>query len=287
MMKKILITGSSGFLGKSLCKELLLKGYQVKWFDKNIGDDILNFAHLLESLKGCNICIHLAAVSDLYVADSNPQLCKDVNITGTKNIALACLKTGTRLLYASTCCAYGNNGETVSEENSPLVPTELYAETKLEGEQIIKNSGCEYNILRLATFYGAEMRHTLATSVFLRKALAEQTIEIHGDGMQTRCYTHVEDIVCGIRIILDNVDAPKVINISDETPYTVNELVEIVRKVSGKEVVVRNVEDRAGQIKSSVIKSQRLKQLGWKPKWDLHAGLKDCMSVYEKSHHTD
>ncbi|MBB1441494.1 NAD-dependent epimerase/dehydratase family protein, partial [Shewanella sp. SG41-4] len=192
--------------------------------------------------------------------------------------ALACLKTKTRLLYASTCCAYGNNNQEISDEDSPVSPTELYAETKLQGEKVIENVGGEYSLLRLATFYGPNMRPSLATSIFLRKILLGQEIEIHGDGKQTRCYTHVDDIASGIRIVLESVNTPKIINISDDTAYSVNDLVKIISKVTGKHPKVKYVNDRAGQIWSSSIKSMRMKQLGWQPKWNLMSGLTDCMN---------
>lgn len=278
MTKKILITGSAGFLGESVCREISEAGYQIKPFDICCGDDVMNFNQVLNALKDCDICIHLAAVSDLYEADAKPKQCYEVNVNGTRNIALACLKTNTRLLYASTCCAYGNNNVAVSDENSPVAPTELYAETKLQGEKVIADIDCEYNILRLATFYGPKMRGSLATSVFLSKTLSGEPIEIHGDGNQTRCYTHVDDIASGIRVVLESHDAPKIINISDEVPYSVNQLINAIDKVTGIKPITRHVVDRAGQIKSSVIKCERLKELGWQPKWDLISGLTDCMN---------
>lgn len=278
MTKKILITGSSGFLGESVCREMSEAGYHVKPFDICHGNNIMNFNQVLDAMKDCDICIHLAAVSDLYKADAEPKQCYEVNVKGTHNIALACLKTNTRLLYASTCCAYGNNNVEVSDESSPVAPTELYAETKLQGEKVIAEVGCEYNVLRLATFYGPKMRSSLATSVFLRKILMEQPIEIHGDGNQTRCYTHVDDIASGIRVVLESNDTPTIINISDEIPYTVNQLIDAISKVTGVMPATKYVEDRAGQIKSSVISCKRLKKLGWQPKWDLISGLTDCMN---------
>ncbi len=247
MTQKVLVTGSNGFLGKSVCQHLSDFGYKIKQFDLCNGHDILNYNQVIEALTDCNVCIHLAAVSDLYEADSNPKRCHDINVNGTLNIAKACLQTGTRLLYASTCCAYGNNNMKTSNEDSPVFPTELYAETKLQGEKVIEQVGCKHNILRLATFYGPKMRDSLATSVFIKKTLAEQVIEIHGDGTQTRCYTHVDDIACGIRIILESKNAPKLVNISDETPYSVNQLVDIISEISGKKPIVKYVDDRDGQ----------------------------------------
>lgn len=278
MRKKILVTGSSGFLGVSVCQELQNFGYEVKTFDIDNGQNILEPYDLMSALKGCDLCIHLAAVSDIYEAELDPTSCNKVNVDGTRNVAEACLQFGIRLLYASTCCAYGNNGVEMSDEHSPVCPTELYAESKLLGEKIIEESGCDHHLLRLATFYGPMMRKSLATSVFLDKSINDQLIEVHGDGFQTRCYTHVEDIASGIRIIAENTRAPRVINISDDVPYSVNELVNVISKITGKKAKVKHVEDRVGQIRSSIINADVLKKMGWKPKWNLSTGLMDCFN---------
>ena len=278
MMKRVLVTGSSGFLGVSVCKEFEISGYVVNTFDISEGQDILCFEQVVSALEGQDICIHLAAVADLYNADLDPEQCKNINVNGTSNIAQACRKTGVRLLYASTCCAYGNNGVAISDEYSPVAPTELYAETKLRGERVIEESGCDYNLLRLATFYGPLMRKSLATSVFLEKNISGQVIEIHGDGNQTRCYTHVEDIASGICIVAGNTNAPRVINISDDIPYSVNELVNVISGITKLKPEVKHVEDRVGQIRSSIISANILKNLGWKPRWNLSTGLTDCFN---------
>lgn len=277
-MKTVLITGSSGFLGARVCDEFTLAGYDLRTFDISDGQDVLNFDQITTAIKGCDICIHLAAVSDLYEAELSPDVCFSINVEGTKNIAKACFDNNVRLLYASTCCAYGNNGVAVSNELSPLVPTELYARTKLMGEKVIEQSGCDYRLLRLATFYGPKMRKSLATSIFLEKTIAGEDIEIHGDGEQTRCYTHVDDIALGIRIVADNNECPKIINVSDNVPYSVNELVAIISSIVGRRSKVAYVKDRIGQINSSTINSDLLKKLGWKPVWSLHQGLSDCFN---------
>jgi nucleoside-diphosphate-sugar epimerase len=125
------------------------------------------------------------------------------------------------------------------------------------------------------------MRKTLATSVFLRGILKGVPIEIHGSGEQTRCYTHVDDISSGIRAVLENRSAPRVVNVSDETPYSVNQLVAVISYITKKEPIYTLVDDREGQIKSSVINSKRLQKLGWKPKWSLTSGLENCLGELE------
>lgn len=277
--KRILITGSSGFLGKSLCKEMQEAGYIISTFDILQGNDILDYKQVLASLKNCDACLHLAAVSDLYIADSNPEQCDQLNIEGTKVVAKACNDINVKLLYASTCCVYGNNNIAISNEECLPSPSELYAESKLQGEVVVKNSGCDYRILRLATFYGWNMRASLATSLFLKKNILGEVIDIHGTGEQTRCYTHVDDVSHGIRIAYEKSKIPEIINIADDVAYSVIDLIQIIEKITGKKSITRFVKDREGQIINGSINSDLLKNYGWKPKWTLEQGLKDYFEV--------
>ena len=122
------------------------------------------------------------------------------------------------------------------------------------------------------------MRKSLATSVFLEKNISGQIIAIHGDGKQTRCYTHVDDIASGICIVAGSINVPKIINISDDIPYSVNDLIIVINDITGLKSNVKYVEDRAGQIRSSRINSNLLKSLGWNPNWSLATGLADCFN---------
>ena len=192
-----------------------------------------------------------------------------------------CLENSCRLLYASTCCVYGNNGCGISNELSPAAPTELYAETKLTGEQRIVEIGGDYTIMRLATFYGPGMRKSLSTFKFMELIATRNEIPIHGDGKQTRCYTHVDDVASGILLVLEAGErlSGKIINIADRTPYTVNQLIAIIEKQFGAQANKKFVDDRDGQIKSSVIDNSLLVSLGWRPAFTLESGLADCMSA--------
>ena len=71
---KILVTGSEGFLGKILTKKLLLEGHEIVPYDISLGKDILDFKQLYKDMSNCDVCIHLAAIADLYIAEANPEL---------------------------------------------------------------------------------------------------------------------------------------------------------------------------------------------------------------------
>jgi UDP-glucose 4-epimerase len=283
MSNVVLVTGSDGFLGASVCAELRRCGYALRGYDLRDGDDILDQDRLRRALQECVACLHLAAVADLYDAESDPARCELVNIEGTRRVAEACRATSARLLYASTCCVYGNNGVERCDETAAPAPSERYAQTKLAGEAFVPHAGPGGVALRLATFYGPGMRESLATSVFLRRALAGQEIVVHGDGHQTRCYTHVDDIARGIVTVLDSPARPSCVNVASEEVCSVLELARIAQQATGVEVPLRFVADRPGQIRHSQIDSGLLRKLGWAPRWSLADGMSACAEALREA----
>ena len=273
---KILVTGSEGFLGKVLCQQLIKATHEVIRYDISMGKDILNREQLAQEMATCNVCIHLAAVADLYIAEHQPELARNLNINATKSLLEIAEELNVRVLFASTVCAYGNNGVAVSVEQSPLAPTEVYAESKAEAERLFYDKLDRHAILRLATFYGPNMRTSLATSIFIEALKNDEQIRIHGTGLQTRCYTHVDDIASGIIAVLDS-GHNGIYNISSDEEINVIDLIELISELMGKTANTVHVDDRFGQINKSKISSKKLRELGWGPKYDLKTGLLTCL----------
>ena len=278
---KVLVTGSEGFLGRRLCALLDAQTeHIVLRYDLQLGHDVLNAEQLDDALNGVDACIHLAAVADLYIAEEDPERTQSINVEATRLVLEACNRHDVRLLFASTVCAYGNNGYEQSDENAPLAPTEVYALSKATAETLLADQLNKHCILRLATFYGPDMRQSLATSVFLRALLNDEVIHIHGDGQQTRCYTHVEDVANGILCILESKQTG-VFNIAGEEEVSVLKLIEVLAGIANKTPRLQFVDDRFGQIRRSNISSNRLRRLRWAPKFTLEQGLRSCVESLE------
>ena len=280
---KVLVTGSEGFLGRRLCALLDAQTeHIVLRYDLQLGHDVLNAKQLDDALNEVDACIHLAAVADLYIAEENPERTQNINVEATRLVLEACNRHDVRFLFASTVCAYGNNGYEQSDENAPLVPTEVYASSKATAETLLADQLDKHCILRLATFYGPNMRPSLATSVFLRALLNDEVIHIHGDGQQTRCYTHVDDVAQGILCILESKENG-VFNVAGEEEVSVLKLIDVLAGMAKKTARLRFVEDRFGQIRRSNVSSNRLRRLGWTPKFTLEQGLRFCLESMEKA----
>jgi nucleoside-diphosphate-sugar epimerase len=218
-MKSILVTGAAGYIGTVVCEHLLNSGFKV------IGTDVLRFGSrpLLQlmrqtnftfvkaditrpsdvatifQLPGIDTIVHLAAIVGDPACKAEPELAKALNIHGTKNIFLRSEEARIRrFIFASTCSNYGLSAEhEISNEDSPLNPVSLYAETKVETERWLKEqhpSDTSKYILRFATAHGLSqrMRFDLTVNEFTRTMAEGKPLEIY-DADTWRPYCHVKD----------------------------------------------------------------------------------------------
>ena len=282
---RIIVTGGTGFLGKRICRKLIIGNHTVFTYDIVDGYDILNTEQLkkifIEFKPEC--IIHLAACADLNIFVKKPEISYKINVIGTRNILNLCEKYNVRLLFASTCCCYGNNDTHPTDETSPTCPTEPYAKSKKESEKDILAVGLPHCCMGLATFYGPEMRAALAPAVFIDKCHKNETIEIHGSGKQTRTMTYVDDIVSGIVTIAESDPKYTIINVTTEEITSVMDMINHAKNITGNNVKCINVKDREGQIHEEMIYSKRLQSLGWKWETTFKEGMIKSYEYYKNN----
>ena len=220
----ILITGSNGFIGKNLVRNL----EPIENYKCFISSNLLGNEFDINCLKGIDQIIHLFGV---FGNDEN--LLKEINIKATHKFLKSLNSDIKKIIFLSSGAVYGdlNKGEP-SKESDNLLPNTTYGLTKLLAEELVKiycqKYGITYVILRLPNVYGAgQMKGVLFN--FLQQIELHKTITIQGDGTQKRNYLHISDLLNAIKLSIDYKGPSEVFNISNKTLLSVNDLVEIFK----------------------------------------------------------
>jgi UDP-glucose 4-epimerase len=267
-MKNILLTGAAGFIGSHLSELLIQKGYKTIGLDnlsygtlqnlssvlghpqfEFIQEDVRNFEMLLGLGKRVDAIIHLAAYKIPRYGNALETL--DVNVKGIENVLKVSQKAGCRVIFASTSDVYGKNPNLPYSENSgfymgsPQIQRWSYAVSKILGEHLCfiysKEHDVPMTILRYFGSYGPKQNLTWwggPQSIFIDCALKRKAMPIHGDGLQTRSFTYIQDTIEGTLRALEREEAiGKVINIGNTEEISILQLgKKIWRFVRGSDV---------------------------------------------------
>ena len=280
---KILVTGSSGFIGKAAFDRLAGAGNDVIPFDVSSGQDMLDRDAVEHAVRGVDMVYHIAAQADLTKIKRFEDGYKavELNVTGTHNLAFACTKHEVWLVYASTCCVYGNQKDHPESEDSTLPnPSELYAASKLAGEEIIRgygsNFGMPWTILRFATIYGPGMREALATHIFFDQAYRGADITVHGTGEQDRTLTYIDDLVEGTVAVHTHPEAKgHIINLTAGEPISANKMAQDIKRLVNSPSNIVHVTDRPNQTYRELFETKKARELlGWRARTPWLDGLR-------------
>lgn len=279
---KILVTGSSGFIGKPTFDRLAAAGHAVVPFDVRSGQDMLDRAAVEKAVADVDMVYHIAAQADLTKIKQFDDAYKavELNVTATHNIAYACAKKSAWLVYASTCCVYGNQKEHPEREDSTLPnPSELYAFSKLAGEEIIRgyglNFGMPWTILRFATIYGPGMREALATHIFFDQAYRGADITVHGTGEQDRTLTYIDDLVDGIVAVHTHSQSKgQIINLTANESISANKMAEDIKRLVNSPSKIAHITDRPNQTYHELFETEKAREfLDWQAQTTWIEGL--------------
>ena len=214
-MKRVLVTGGAGYIGCILVRKLLDQGYAVRvldrlfWGLKPLGETVHEI-ELVEGdirdvrapwLDGIDAVVHLAGLSNDPTADYDPELNWQMNAVGTETLAAACKEAGiSRFTFGSSCSIYdGLPADQVLDETAPVAPRGGYSEGKRYAEQRLTELADERFtpvILRQGTVYGfsPRMRYDLVVNTFVKDAMKDGKLSLHGEGTMWRPLVDVEDV---------------------------------------------------------------------------------------------
>ncbi|NIM95454.1 MAG: NAD-dependent epimerase/dehydratase family protein [Anaerolineales bacterium] len=297
-MSSLLVTGGAGFIGSHLVKKLLDEGHSVRVLDdlssgylENIEGlqvdfiqgDICDQDLLRDAVQGMDLIFHLAAMVSVPGSMSDPQRCYMVNVDGTLNLLLNAREAGVqRVVLSSSAAVYGESEDPVDEfaHNEPQSP---YASSKLAAEEMAEMFTRAYGFptvsLRYFNVYGPRQRpdspYAAAIPIFIKALLEGRSPTIYGDGLQTRDFVYVEDIVGANMLAAESENAVGGrFNIAGHGSITINELVDTLRGMIPGSPAPIYAPPRPGDIRQSAAVQYAAQQaLGYRPEIVLERGL--------------
>jgi UDP-glucose 4-epimerase len=288
----VLVTGGAGFIGSHLVNALIDRGFRVRVVDNfTTGErsqvneraelfeaDIRDLQTTRLAFAGVDCVFHVAALPRVPLSIEKPVETHLVNVVGTLNTLIAARDAGVRrLVYSGSSSAYGDQSQLPFREDMRPNPLNPYALQKLTGEYYTRLFHRLFLLdtltLRYFNVFGPRMAHKGAyvtvISVFLRARRECKTLTIHGDGEQTRDFTHVYDVVRANLLAMDCRTADgRTINVGAGRNISINRVAELV---GGPRV---NLPPRAGDARHTLAdNSEAQRTLGWRPEIEFEDGL--------------
>lgn len=311
-MSEYLITGAAGFIGSSLVRALLAEGHTVRGVDNFATGKPENLAglgpgfELLEgdlvepevaaaACRGVSGVFHQAAIPSVPRSVSDPLGSNRANVDATVQLLVAARDAGVRrVVYAASSSAYGNNPTLPKREDFLPDPVSPYAVAKLAGEYYMRCFHAVYGLetvcLRYFNVFGPrqdpDSPYSGVLAKFITLMLAGQSPVIHGDGEQSRDFTYIDNVV---HANLQAMAAPaglaagKVFNIALGERVTLNQIVALLRPLTGYQGELRHEPPRAGDVKHSLADISLAQQsLDYRPQVGFGAGLERTVAWYRK-----
>lgn len=303
-MSLYLVTGGSGFIGSHLVDALIARGDsvvvvdiapphlewgngQATYIQRDIRDEHL--ADVFIEYKP-EFVVHLAAHIDDRASVREPVENAEHNILGTINVLDASRVAGVkRVVFASTSVVYGNQEKLPIEETAIPRPLTPYAVGKITGERYMKYFSLQLGLstcaLRLGNVYGPRQdgsKECGAVAIFTRKLLAGEAPTLFGDGLTTRDYIHVDDVVSALLLTLKSTEE-EAMNIGTGTETSTRDLFVLVAHAAQSTVSPTIQPEVHDLVRRNALSPARAREkLGWSPKVSLHEGIAQTIAWYKE-----
>ncbi len=291
-MKKVLVTGASGFLGNKAALFFLAKGYTViGWdrFESNGGAfdvkriDMLNATKVLDAISDYlpDVVIHCAGSADVGKSVKDPYADYEGNVTITHNLLFSMHKLGlekTRVVFLSSASVYGNPISLPITEDMPLNPLSPYAVHKVMCEELCKyfarNYGMNVKVARIFSAYGAGLRKQIFWDMY-QKQKNTGRLDMFGTGNESRDYIHVDDVVQSLYLLATRDSEHVIFNVANGEEITIREATEMFANAAGveKDNIAFNGVVREGDPLNWRADVSKIHDLGYKKTTDMTTGI--------------
>ena len=318
-MKKILVTGGTGFIGSALVKKLVNDGHQVRVLDNDfrgastriesalkeveiINGDIRDPDLVSKALVGIDLVHHLAYINGTENFYTIPEQILEIAVKGTMNVIDGSIKAGVGEIYlASSSETYQTPPMIPTPEQVPLVvpdvmnPRYSYGGGKLISELLVINYGRKFFervcIYRPHNVYGPDMgwEHVIPqfarrlSELGLGKTNSDLQLPIQGDGSETRSFCYIDDFIEGVLLLQDIGAHLNVYNIGTNEEIRIVELAKIMASFYSKEIKITPGELTKGSVLRRCPDISKIQSLGYVPKVSLKQGLLNTISWYKEN----
>ncbi len=296
-----LVTGGAGFIGSHIVEKLVGMGEKVRVLDnfssgglenlyglvdkiELVLGDLLEQTVIRKAMEGVEVVFHEAALQSVPFSVENPALVNRVNVEGTVNVLVAARDSGVRrVVYASSSSVYGNTTVLPKSEHQLPSPVSPYAVSKLSGEFYSKVFtelyGLETVSLRYFNVFGPRQDpispYAGVIPRFIQWAYRGNPLEVHGDGLQSRDFTYIDNIVSA------NLQASHcwegiggVFNVGQGKASTILDLVDLLQEILGRELNLLHTAERPGDIRHTLADiSQAECYLDYQPQVSFEEGI--------------
>ncbi|MFB0525071.1 MAG: SDR family oxidoreductase [Phycisphaerae bacterium] len=310
-MDKFLVTGGAGFIGSNICRKLVSDGCFVRVVDnlltgkKNNLADIMDKIEFIEAdmgeaevahsaMKDIDVVLHQGALPSVPRSVDDPAAAHKHNVDATFTLLLAARDAGIkRFVYASSSSAYGDTPTLPKVETMSPAPLSPYAVGKLAGEYycsvFYEVFGLETISLRYFNVFGPYQdptsQYAAAIPAFVTAILKDKPPTVYGDGEQSRDFTYVDNVVeANLLAARAKQTKGEVLNIACGEAVTVNEIIDMINDLLGKNIKPIYTDPRPGDVKHSLAGiTAAEKLLGFKPTVPFHKGLQKAIDWYREN----
>ena len=283
---RVLVTGGAGFIGGHLCRALVGRGHEVVVLDdlstgtgaglagldvRLVTGSILDDSALASALPGVDSVVHLAGLGSVPRSLAAPRRTFDVNALGTVAVLEACRVHGIdHVVVGSSSSVYGRNAVLPAREDQPAAPASPYAASKLAAEKAALTWQAAYAlpvlVFRFFNVFGPGQRpdHAYAAVVprFGTAALTGRPLVVHGDGRQSRDFTHVGSVVAGlVRAVEERTTSELPVNLAFGSSRDLLSVAADVGELVGRPVELRHEPERGGDVRATLADPTRLRAL--------------------------